>query len=338
MNTTRHYLLFFVLFWGHLILAQQARQQYLNEWLFNKKEEIRHEEKEQLKAKIKKTNDALLEQHISQIQADSLKMLYAKETLGKIEKKIQELETHYYLTASSKDDQQLPEKQPTSYIKQKTKLKHHISDDLVFVAGLNNLLDDTSTLENSPYELLKSYFVELGWSWKTNLLPRYNLINLRYGFSFQFHSISPKDKRIFTNNAGDIQRIPYDKPLKRNQLRYTHLVLPIHLQIGSNRKKYTTYSSEGRTITRSGYLDSFIIGIGGYGGLNIFNAQRIKGNGFKEKLKYDLNVTKIVYGVSGYLYFPRMFSIYVKKDLSPLFKGQTKTLNSIALGIRFDID
>lgn len=121
-------------------------------------------------------------------------------------------------------------------------------------------------------------------------------------------------------------------------LQYTNFVIPVHIELGSNRKQFTSYSSDGSVVSRSYHRNSIILGAGAYGGFNFHNVQRIKGEDFKEKIENNLNFNDLIYGVSGYISLPRVLTLYAKADLSPLFKNQSYLQNNISLGIRLDID
>ena len=83
-----------------------------------------------------------------------------------------------------------------SYIKRRRDT-HYLQSDLVFALGLNQLLEENILLEDTRFEFIKSWFAEVGWSWKTNIIPNSGLLNLRYGVSIQINSLSPKDNQIF---------------------------------------------------------------------------------------------------------------------------------------------
>ena len=112
----------------------------------------------------------------------------------------------------------------------------------------------------------------------------------------------------------------------------------IHFELGSNSKQIKTYTKDGSYVQQTYHRNYFIVGGGAYAGFNIHNIQRIKAEGYKNKIKNDLNFNDLVYGVSGYISFPRMLTLYAKADLSPLFKDQYYLRNNISLGIRFDIN
>lgn len=318
--------------------GQQASKQYLEEQRNEKIEKINRDGREELKSKIKAINDALLAGDISVKEADSLKIKYAEQTAIEIKEKSAAEETQYYENKFELEEnfESEPEMQVSPSIHAKER-KNYISNDLVFAFGLNNLLEENVSLEDSPYEFAKSYFIELGWSWKTNLVPRSDLFNIRYGFSFQFNSLQPKDNGIFTTVNDQIQRSNYVQPLKRNRLMYTNFVIPIHLELGSKRKHFTTATSNRNYFMKRYRQRSLIFGFGIYGGVHVDHMQKIKGNDFKERIKNDLDFTNLIYGLSGYFSFPRMFTLYAKTDLSPLFRNQPQPQKNISLGMRFDI-
>lgn len=320
--------------------AQEAQNQYRLERFNEQKSQIQKEERAKLKLRIKEVNEALLQQDISESDADSLKLKYAEEAALQIEEKVLSAETAYYENGLEYQSPEEEEKNyyPYDYARRRRERQRFYSNDLVFAAGLNNLIEEEIPFENTAYEFIKSFFVEVGWAWKINLLPNSGLVNLRYGFSFQFNSLRPKDNGIFTNTGGTIERIPYTQPLIRNQLQYTNLVFPFHLELGSNKRRQSTFAADGSYVQQTYHRDSFIIGGGAYGGFNIHNIQRIKAEDFKNKIKNDLNFNDLVYGVSGYISFPRMLTLYAKADLSPLFKDQKYLQNNISLGVRFDIN
>ncbi len=340
MKVYNHNILLIVLSFCVSSFAQEAQNQYLLERFNDQKNQIQNEERARLKSRIKEVNEALFQQEITESEADSLKLKYAEEAALQIEEKVLSAEAKYYENGLeyNRTEEEDNNYYTYDYSRRRRERKSFFSNDLVFAAGLNNLIEEENTLEDTAYEFIKSFFVELGWSWKINLIPNSGLINLRYGFSFQFNSLRPKDKGIFTNTDGLIERIPYSEPLIRNQLQYTNLVFPVHFELGSNSKQIKTYTKDGSYVQQTYHRNSFIVGGGAYGGFNIHNIQRIKAEGYKNKIKNDLNFNDLVYGVSGYISFPGMLTLYAKADLSPLFKDQYYLRNNISLGIRFDIN
>jgi hypothetical protein len=320
--------------------AQEARNQYLNERLAKEKQTILEKEREQLKLQIKEINEQLIQEKITPFEADSLKLLYAEQTAKEIEEKYLAKETELYQeekkpnfeTTNSKNTETI-----ISYIKRRRD-NHYLQSDLVFALGLNQLLEENILLEDTRFEFIKSWFAEVGWSWKTNIIPNSGLLNLRYGVSIQINSLSPKDNQVFYDENGQVNLRPYDTELNRNKLIYSNLVFPIHLELGSRRKHVSGYSQNGSYIQNTYNSNAIIIGAGFYGGFNIQSKLKLKGPEIKEKIDPNLNFNDLIYGVSGYVSLPKLFTLYGKIDLSTLFKEQTYLQQNISLGFRFDID
>ncbi|NNL15220.1 MAG: hypothetical protein HKO81_01095, partial [Flavobacteriaceae bacterium] len=98
---------------------------------------------------------------------------------------------------------------------------------------------------------------------------------------------------------------------------------------------------ERDTYFRYSTSNKFKIGLGGYGGFNIATLQKLKykvdDRNAKDKFKDGYKTSNLVYGLSGYLAFDDV-ALYVKYDLSPIFKDQPVDQNNISLGLRFDMD
>ena len=73
-------------------------------------------------------------------------------------------------------------------------------------------------------------------------------------------------------------------------------------------------------------------------GLNVFNEQRFKRPFESGEIVQDLNFNDFNYGISGYLSFHYLVTIYVKLDTSTLFINQISSLHNVSLGIRFGIN
>lgn len=208
------------------------------------------------------------------------------------------------------------------------------TSDLVFAIGFNNAIIEGQSLNDSPYKIGGSGFVELGWAWKTRVFKNTNAMRVKYGLSFQWNKLDIKDNLYFTetNDVVTLEEFPLN--LKKSKFRTTNLVVPIHFEFGPSKKieredyfRYSTYRK-------------FKIGVGGYGGFVIQSLQKLKydEDGQKQKDKFkDYNTNNFVYGLSGYISWGNV-GIYAKYDLSTIFKDQAIDQNNISLGIRFDMD
>lgn len=208
------------------------------------------------------------------------------------------------------------------------------TNDLVFAIGFNNAIIEGQSLNDSPYKLGGSGFVELGWAWKTRVFQNSNAVRFKYGFSFQWNKLDIKDNLYFneTDDVVTLEEFPLN--LNKSKFRTTNLVFPVHFEFGPSKK------IERDTYFRYSTHKQFKIGIGGYGGFMLQSLQKLKykedGNKQKDKFK-DYNTNNLVYGISSYLAWGDV-GLYFKYDLSPIFKNQTYDQRNISLGIRFDMD
>lgn len=206
------------------------------------------------------------------------------------------------------------------------------TSDPVFVFGLSNVLVDGS-LNDSPFKIGGSRFAELGWAWRTRLLPNSNVLRLVYGASFQFNGYRPTDNRYFEVQNGIPELVAYPYPLSKSKFRTDNLVVPVYLELGPSKRvqdeDYLKYSTTNK----------FRVGLGGYAGLNLGARQKLKydreGHREKDKLKEDYQTTNFVYGLSGYIGVG-FAQLYVKYDLNPLFHRGPTDMNAISFGIRLD--
>ena len=209
------------------------------------------------------------------------------------------------------------------------------TNKLLFAIGFNNAIGDNQSLDDSPYELGGSGFVEIGWVWQTRLLKNSNFVRFNYGFSFQWNKLNIKDDRYFVQdgNVTNLQEFPVD--LKKSQFRVTNLVVPIHFEFGPSAQR--DYKDRLRYTTDN----HFKIGIGGYGGVRLGAQHKLKyeddGDRVKEKIRKNYNTSNFVYGLSTYVGIGDV-SLYAKYDLSPLFKDQAFDQHNLSLGLRIDLD
>jgi hypothetical protein len=204
----------------------------------------------------------------------------------------------------------------------------------VFAAGFNNAIGDGQKI-GDEYGFMNSGFVELGWAWKTRVFKNSNALRLKYGFSFQWNKLSPKDDRYFVQdgNVTTLEEFPYE--LKESEFRVTNLVVPVYFEFGPSKKiekdDYFRYSTHNK----------FKIGVGAYAGFNIGTQQKLRykqdGDRVKEKIKRNYNTSDFVYGLGAYVGYGSM-GLYMKYDLNPLFKDQAFDQHNLSMGLRFDLD
>lgn len=218
--------------------------------------------------------------------------------------------------------------------KKKIKYDKRTTDQMVFGIGFNAAIIEGENLNDSPYKLGGSGYVELGWAWKTRLLKESNLLRLKYGLSFTWNKLKLKDNKYLVNNDGQIGLEDYPLNADKIKFRTTNLIFPLHLEIGASDKIETANYVRYRTRKK------FKFGIGGFFGFNIQDLQKIKfetdGDKEKLKLKNRYNTNDLVYGLSSYVSWGDT-ALFVRYDLNPIFNGQEIDQNNIAVGLRFDM-
>ncbi|PQJ77835.1 hypothetical protein [Polaribacter porphyrae] len=221
--------------------------------------------------------------------------------------------------------------------KRKNKYQRSTTTQFVFAMGINNALtnNNLSSLDNSNYQIGRSRFYELGWTWKTRFTKRPSQLYFKYGVSFLWNNLRLKDNQIHVKNGNttDIQVFP--NQLSESRLRHVQMNFPLHLEWDlSKNRRY----SDGRVRDRTN--NSFRLGIGGFVGFKLGTRQYLEyrdvNNVEVEEIQFDnFNMNTFNYGVSGYLGYEDV-SLYVKYDLNPLF--QNTEVRNISIGLRLDLD
>ncbi len=321
--------------------------------LQNSKEKIKNEERGFLKTEVEFIVQRLEKGEITEEEATILKQSAAKKRALNIENRTKIVENKIALLERNEDGYIDNDGENSvagfsiggkkgSYVGFKIegnnkpkKYDRRTLSELVIAVGFNNAIVDGEKLDDSPYEFGGSRFFELGWAWKTRVFKESNFVRFKYGFSLQMNGLKPTDNQYFIQNEDQTSLDVFNSDLKKSKLTITNLVVPIHFEFGPSKKidndnyfRYTTHKQ-------------FKFGIGGYAGFNIGTRQKLKysldGDNVKDKLKRDYNTSNLVYGLSTYIAF-NTTALYVKYDLSPIFKNQTIDQNNISVGIRFDME
>ena len=319
------------------------------------KEIIKEEEKALLKAEVEAINNRLDKGEITQEQASVLKKEAAEKRALNIENRIAIVDNKIsLLRRNTEQDYSDEDQDDDSFVvrigkntysdrafyfgrkKHKTrKNDRRTTSDLVLAFGLNNAIIDGQDLDDSPYKFGGSRFFEIGWAWKTRVFKESNWLRFKYGYSFQINGLKPTDNRYFVTDGNQTYLEEFEHDLKKSKLSITNLVFPVHFEFGPSKR------IDKETYFRYSTRNQFKIGVGGYAGFNIGTRQKLKykvdGERVKDKIKKSYNTTNLVYGLSGYIAFDDT-AIYVKYDLSPIFKDQVVEQNNISLGVRFDMD
>ena len=359
MQTFTKYLALIVLCVSmQLINAQDTIQNVNNkdkiETLKEIKARIKNEEREFLKVEVEAINGRLEKGELSNEEANILKKEVAKKRALNIENRITIINNKIALLGRNETGYKTNEDEELSKtgfsldgaavsfagikIKNKNQPKKYdkrTSSDFVLAFGLNNAIVEGEKLDDSPYKVGGSRFLELGWAWRTRVFKNTNFLRFKYGYSFQINGLKPDDNKYFIQQGDQTLLQEFPENLKKSKLTITNLVFPVHFEFGPSKR------IDKDTYFRYSTRNQFKIGLGGYGGFNIGTRQKLKydlnGEGIKDKQKRGFNTSDLVYGLSGYIAFDNV-ALYIKYDLSPIFKDQTVDQNNISLGLRFDVD
>ena len=319
------------------------------------KAKIEKEEREFLKQEIEAINERLDAKQITAAEAEELKKEAAEKRAANIENRLAIIDNKIELLKrndsiySADDDESFVIRiggdedfgdefvffGKKNRVHKPRKYDRRTTSDLVFAIGFNNALIEGQDLDDSPYKIGGSGFMELGYAWKTRIFDNTNFWRLKYGLSFQWNKLDIKDNQYLVNTNDEITLQEFPVELNKAKFRTTNLVFPVHLEFGPSKKidkgDYFRYSTHNKLK----------IGLGGYAGLNIGSMQKLKykedGNRIKDKQRGGFEVNEFVYGLSGYLAWGDT-ALYVKYDLNPLFKDQAFDQNNISVGLRFDMD
>ena len=328
------------------ILSEKV--EYKIEQLEKLKRTIQDEEREFLKTEVEIINQRLENGEITEAEAEKLKKDAAKKRALNIENRVAIVDNKIELLKRNEDDYNDDGEESIRFgislgkfsgidiksVNKPRKFDKRTTSDFVFGIGFNNAIGDGQKI-GDDYTFLTSGFVELGWAWKTRVFKDNNAVRLKYGFSFQWNKLTPKGDRYFVQDGNTTTLEVFPSELKESEFRITNLVFPLHFEFGPSkkieRKSYFRYSTE----------DHFKIGIGGFAGFNIGTQQKLRfeedGDRVKQKIRRNYNATPFVYGLSGYIGYGSL-GLYVKYDLSPLFKDQAFDQHNLSMGFRFDLD
>ncbi|UGS23211.1 hypothetical protein [Flavobacterium channae] len=211
------------------------------------------------------------------------------------------------------------------------------TSQFVFAFGLNNVVTEGESLEDSDYRVWGSHFYEWGITYNSRIFKNNNLLHAKYGLSLMYNNLRPTDNRYFVKNGNQTDLVESTVKLDESRFRNVYLVAPLHLEFDFTPKKL----SKDGTKTYFRTHESIRLGIGGYGGVRIKSKQILKYEvddvKVKERQKGDFNVSDFTYGLSAYLGYGQT-SLYVKYDLNPMFKNNNIDQNNVSLGIRFDFN
>ena len=201
--------------------------------------------------------------------------------------------------------------------------------------GLNNVIPEGGSLNDSPYNAWRSRFFEIGWAWRTRVFNNSNFMRFHYGLSFTFNGLRNTDNLYYTqNDDGEIVREVFPSNLSKSKLRTDNLIVPLHFEFGPSRK------TETETRVRYSLRRQLRIGVGGYGGVNLGTRQKLKyrvdGQRIKEKSVGIFDPNQFVYGLSGWIGIGCV-QFNVRYDLQTILKNTEVQEKNISFGLRFEI-
>jgi hypothetical protein len=311
---------------------------------------ITKEEKATLKLEVESVNQQLEAGTITREVADERKVKLAEARAKSIETRVAEAQAELNQLVKDRVDGRIKDQDSTRRYslsinyhvrfedKQKSKKSYgesRTTSQFVFAAGVNNLVTNNA-VAHSDYRYWGSHFYEWGVTWNTRIMKNDNLLHAKYGFSVMYNNLRPTDNRYFVENGDQTNLEASPINLKDSRFRNVNLVVPVHLEFDFTKKEV----KDGKTYFKT--HDAVRFGIGGFAGVNLKSKQILKyedgdGNNVTQKTKGDFNTNDFVYGLSTYIGYKET-SIYLKYDLSPLFKDNAVDQNNISLGIRFDLN
>ena len=319
---------------------------YKIEQFNEEKEQIIKNEKEKLKKVVKHIIDKEDKGEISAAEAQNQKEEAAKQAALNIENKTSIVDNRIELVQRGEDyDLYESEEIFESYFNNLLGIDHQKKDkkpkfdkrthsNLFFALGLNNTITEGQSFDDTPYKIGGSRFFEIGLLWSTRVFKESNIVRFRYGLSFQFNGLKPKNNMYFVENGNQTVLEEFPENLDKSKFRMDNLVFPVFFEFGPSdkieKKDHFRYSTKNK----------FKIGLGGYAGFNMGTRQKLKfdqdGDAVKQKIKSDYNTNNFIYGLAAYMGI-KDGSIYLKHDLNPIFKDATVNQNNISLGMRFDL-
>lgn len=326
------------------INAQEMSKQQKIENLKLAKEKIANEERELLKNEVKTINNRLESGEITEEEATTLKKEAAQKHALNIDNRLaiidnqiallergEILDIRYYSYESHIDSIFDDFKFSKVFHREGNHKENRNNGYLLLAFGFNNAIEEGNSLSNSNFKFFGSRFFEIGLGYKYRVFKNSNFLKINYAFSFQINNLKPKNDQFFIENGNTTELQKFDSDLDKSKFRYTYLVMPVHLEF---KPFNTSFESD------KNYFDRVKIGLGGFAGFNIGNMQKLKydlnGNKIKDKQKTDFNTNDFVYGLSGYLTAGDSM-LYVKYDLSPLFKNAQNEIRGISLGLRYEL-
>ncbi len=328
------------------IFAQDTLELKTKE-IARKMDSITTTERMLLKKEIRKLENDYQMDKLTEEQVEKLKLEAVAKHAKIIQQEIDKLEEELHTTIQNRVDNKLTNNKlkknsdGTYTLQIKTRKKNSAENqrthsDIIFAFGLNNVLlnTDFNTIQDSPYKFGASSFMEFGKNYKTRLFKENTVFYVDYGLSVRYNNLILKDNKYFVTNGNDTNLETFSHDLKKSKFKNVQLVVPLYLEMDFSKSKI----KEDKKIVRRN--QSFRIGFGGFGGINLKSKQILKykldGKKIRDKRKGDYNVTQFVYGLNAFIGY-KDTSFYVKYDANDLFHNNFKNQHNISFGVRWDL-
>lgn len=225
----------------------------------------------------------------------------------------------------------------------KSDMKKLLNNSGILISGgYLNLTNSSSPFNffNKPDEIRFGQSGSLSYQFRFEMqVGKYSSpVFLNYGFGFRADVYDVKKSAVFAQADGKLLQTAFTpNSIKYSQLKAEYLEIPIEMQFVLN-PKYVDYDGEKFIDDTKSQLR---IGVGVYGGVKI--GSRIKyrysdevtdKNIFKQRVENGMNPfifgTKLSIGYGG-------ISLYVKKDLTPIFNDDALMNNKNGLQIGIEL-
>ncbi|CAM1363458.1 hypothetical protein [Tenacibaculum xiamenense] len=317
-------------------------------------EEITSQQKDSLKQKIEKINLRLKNNEITDEKAAELKKRAANYHAKQIELNAGIQEYKLQQLVQDKVDGKIASEDKEDGVRvsffdkdffvlrtdkkeKKKRYNKRTTTQFVFAMGVNNVLENNNfgSLNSSDYKFWQSHFYELGFTFKTRFTKEPSKTYFKYGLSFLWNNLRPKNNRYHTLNDNAVVLEQNAMQLTESRLRHVQMIFPMHLEFDFSENKVL---SDDTVVDNT--HDGVRLGLGGFFGFKLGTRQYLEfrndqGTLVEELQKGDFNMNTVNYGLSGYLAYEGI-GIYLKYDLNPLFRN-TSTRN-ISLGVRLDLN
>lgn len=212
-NFTKFLVVIALIFAVQQMAAQETDNLDEIERLKAQREYVQNSEKDALKREVEAINERLDNDEISLEEATQLKKELAEKHALNIENRLAIIDNRIallernehvdydtganlegYILEIGKNEDSDEYDIGSIYIGPHKKRKPRVYDrrttsDLVFAIGFNNAIIEGQSLNDSPYKIGGSGFVELGWAWKTRVFKNTNAMRVKYGLSFQWNKL-----------------------------------------------------------------------------------------------------------------------------------------------------